>query len=90
MRTGELKSLLTVLRACGVSEFSDVKRGVSVKLGSAPVAVSSSKKSEKVEDPTTAQEQLREQMLGSKKAQQALTKLGVTADSMAEVLSDVS
>lgn len=84
MRTGELKSLLTVLRAHGVSEFSDVKRGVSVKLGGPTVAPAGKTKPE--QPPAS----LHEQILGSKQAQGALKDLGVDAAAAAEVLGDVS
>lgn len=84
MRTGELKSLLTVLRSHGVSEFSDVKRGVSVKLGGPTVAPTTKVKPER-EPPS-----LQEQILSSKPAQAALKDLGVDAAAAAEVLGDVS
>jgi hypothetical protein len=84
MRTDELKSLLAVLRAAGVSEFSDVKRGVSVKLGGPTVAPASKAKPER-EPPS-----LQEQMLASKPAQTALKNLGVDAAAAVEVLADVS
>lgn len=84
MRTGELKSLLTILRAHEVSEFSDVKRGVSVKLGVAVAPVASKAK------PVADTQSLQEQILSSKRAQEALKNLGVDAGAAAEVLVDVS
>lgn len=84
MRVGELKSLLAVLRAHGVSEFTDTKRCVSLKLGGQPVTLASKAKPER-EPPT-----LQEQLLGSKTAQATLKELGVDAAAAAEVVSDVS
>lgn len=92
MRTGQLKSLLAVLRAAGVSEFSDLKSGVSVKLSASvpvPVAVPRGKKTE----PTpllTREAQLAAELRQSKPAQEALLKLGVDVETAAEVLRDVS
>lgn len=93
MRTGQLKSLLTILRVAGVSEFSDSKSGVSVKLNaSAPVPMGVPAKGKKTEPAPllTRQAQLAVELRGSKAAQDALLKLGVDVDTAAEVLRDVS
>lgn len=93
MRVGQLKSLLAVLRAAGVSEFADTKSGVSVKLSASaptPVAVQRGKKSQQPEPLLTRQAQLAAELRSSKAAQDELLRLGVDAETAAEVLRDVS
>ena len=92
MRPGQLRSLLQVLRANGVTEFSGVdgKGTVSIKLADARAPLPVLKgKAAKLEPPLSEAGRVMQQ-LQTPEAADMLKKLGVPAETMADVLVGLS
>jgi hypothetical protein len=88
MRVGMLRSLLTILRAAGVTEFSapDGKGTLTLKLaGGFAEPLPAAKSKPRAEPVLTAEDQLAKH-LATPSAQATLKALGVPADLMAEEL----
>ena len=92
MRVGQLRSLLQVLRANGVTEYQGVdgKGTVSIKLADARAPLPVVKgKADKAGPPLSEAERVRQQ-LQTPEAADMLKKIGVPAETMADVLVGLS
>ena len=92
MTAGRLRALLTILRSNGVTEFSgiDGKGTVSIKLADARAPLPMVKgKGAKPEPPLSEAERVMQQ-LQTPEAADMLKKIGVPAETMAEVLVGLS
>jgi hypothetical protein len=84
MRVGQLRSLLSTLRAAGVSEYSDTKSGVVLKFGAGWVPLEAGKAKDKRKDDLP---QTLAQKLESPEAREAMKGLGITSETAHEVLN---